>query len=273
MPRTKINTKKTNKKLEEEGINKQLLLSNLVEIQSELVNEYKMKARLIIEENCAQSFTHFAPMLHRKVSDVLENGLSSTSTLPSLNLTSKKDILSQTKSVKKNNKPVKRSSSLVDEGYLTTESSNSVGRTSTRQSRSKAKKNEEKRTRKTRSLSRTNQSKNNFITPANKKNLPSTYGLVTPKCKPNMPQVLLRRPKTGEVALSFQGSPLMTAPVVTDELANINIPLNDGTLLSLRAQEGLRLSQIPQFDKTILKQLDTLGQNISLVLKAAKQLK
>ncbi|XP_056638567.1 borealin isoform X2 [Diorhabda carinulata] len=263
MPRTKINTKKTNKKLEEEGINKQLLLSNLVEIQSELVNEYKMKARLIIEENCAQSFTHFAPMLHRKVSDVLENGLSSTSTLPSLNLTSKKDILSQTKSVKKNNKPVKRSSSLVDE----------VGRTSTRQSRSKAKKNEEKRTRKTRSLSRTNQSKNNFITPANKKNLPSTYGLVTPKCKPNMPQVLLRRPKTGEVALSFQGSPLMTAPVVTDELANINIPLNDGTLLSLRAQEGLRLSQIPQFDKTILKQLDTLGQNISLVLKAAKQLK
>lgn len=273
MPRTKVNTKKTNKNLEDEGIMKESLLSNLVELHTELVNTYRFKIITLLEENYSLSIALYSSALNKKVSEVLENGPSSSSTLSSLNATSKKDILNQTKPIKKASKPVKRSSSLVDEGYLTTESSNSVDRTSTRQSRSRTKKTLGKSTKQTRSLSRTNQSKINFQTPANKKIPLNSYGSVTPKCTPNTPQVLLRRPKAGEVALSFQGSPLMTAPVVTDDMANVNIPLNDGTLLSLRAQEGLRLSQIPQFDRTILKQLGTLSQNIAMVLNAAKNLK
>lgn len=263
MPRTKVNTKKTNKNLEDEGIMKESLLSNLVELHTELVNTYRFKIITLLEENYSLSIALYSSALNKKVSEVLENGPSSSSTLSSLNATSKKDILNQTKPIKKASKPVKRSSSLVDE----------VDRTSTRQSRSRTKKTLGKSTKQTRSLSRTNQSKINFQTPANKKIPFNSYGSVTPKCTPNTPQVLLRRPKAGEVALSFQGSPLMTAPVVTDDMANVNIPLNDGTLLSLRAQEGLRLSQIPQFDRTILKQLGTLSQNIAMVLNAAKNLK
>lgn len=263
MPRTKVNTKKTNKNLEDEGIMKESLLSNLVELHTELVNTYRFKIITLLEENYSLSIALYSSALNKKVSEVLENGPSSSSTLSSLNATSKKDILNQTKPIKKASKPVKRSSSLVDE----------VDRTSTRQSRSRTKKTLGKSTKQTRSLSRTNQSKINFQTPANKKIPLNSYGSVTPKCTPNTPQVLLRRPKAGEVALSFQGSPLMTAPVVTDDMANVNIPLNDGTLLSLRAQEGLRLSQIPQFDRTILKQLGTLSQNIAMVLNAAKNLK
>lgn len=70
----------------------------------------------------------------------------------------------------------------------------------------------------------------------------------------------------GEVALSMQGSPLLTAPVVTDQTANINIPLVDGTLLSLQAQRGLRKSQIPDLDPDVKRQLELLRENLNLII-------
>lgn len=83
--------------------------------------------------------------------------------------------------------------------------------------------------------------------------------------KPNTPQVLLRRPKVGEVALSLQGSPLLTGNVMTDNVANINIPLDDGRLLSIQPQRGLRLSQLPTLDLETRRQLETLRDNLNKV--------
>lgn len=87
--------------------------------------------------------------------------------------------------------------------------------------------------------------------------------------KPNTPQVLLRRPKQGEVALSLQGSPLLTGSVMTDNVANINIPLDDGRLLSIQPQKGLRISQIPQLDVETKRQLETLRDNLNKVCALA----
>lgn len=86
--------------------------------------------------------------------------------------------------------------------------------------------------------------------------------------EPNTPQVLLRRPKQGEVALSMQGSPLITGGTMGDGTANINIPLRDGTLLSLQPQRGLRISQIPQLDAETKKQLELLRDNLNKVCLA-----
>ncbi|XP_015837115.1 uncharacterized protein borr isoform X2 [Tribolium castaneum] len=97
----------------------------------------------------------------------------------------------------------------------------------------------------------------------------NSYGTVTPKVKPNTPQVLLRRPKQGEVALSLQGSPLLTGNVVTDNVANINIPLEDGRLFSIQPQRGLRVSQIPELDLETKRQLETLRDNLNKVCSLA----
>ncbi|XP_063904983.1 borealin isoform X2 [Zophobas morio] len=114
----------------------------------------------------------------------------------------------------------------------------------------------------TRQANRTIKSDERFKTPANKI-VPATFGTVTPKMKPNTPQVLLRRPKLGEVALSMQGSPLLTGAVMTDNVANINIPLDDGRLLSIQPKRGLRISQIPELDIETKRQLETLRDNLN----------
>lgn len=78
--------------------------------------------------------------------------------------------------------------------------------------------------------------------------------------------MLMRCPKQGEVALSFQGSPLLASEVAEDATANIKIPLHDGKMLSLLPQRGLRMSQIPPLDTENLKQLKTLHQYIDMIL-------
>lgn len=67
----------------------------------------------------------------------------------------------------------------------------------------------------------------------------------------------------------MQGSPLYTASVVNENMANINIPLLDGRLLTLQPQRGLRISQIPQFDPETLRQLETLKENLSKLFAAS----
>lgn len=87
--------------------------------------------------------------------------------------------------------------------------------------------------------------------------------------KPNTPQVLLRRPKQGEVAMSMQGSPLFTGSVVADTMANVNIPLIDGRMLSIQPQRGLRMSQIPDLDAETKRQLEALRDNLTKVCAVA----
>lgn len=103
-----------------------------------------------------------------------------------------------------------------------------------------------------------------FTTPTHK-NRTLCYGTVTPKVKPNTPQVVLRRPKQGEVALSMQGSPLMVSSVSSDVIANVNIPLHDGRILTIQPQRGLRVSEIPHLDDETRRQIETLRDNLNKV--------
>lgn len=87
--------------------------------------------------------------------------------------------------------------------------------------------------------------------------------------KPNTPQVVLRRPKQGEMAVSMQGSPLLVSGVVNDNVANVNIPLADGRMISIQPQRGLRPSQLPSFDLDTRRQIEALRDNLNKVCALA----
>ncbi|XP_012542878.1 borealin [Monomorium pharaonis] len=103
-------------------------------------------------------------------------------------------------------------------------------------------------------------------TPAMLKPIDNVYNVVTPKVKPNTPLNVLRRPRQGEMVLSMQGSPLLVSAVVEEKIANINVPLADGNLMSLLPQEGLRMSNIPPLDPETVQQLKTLKNHIEKVI-------
>lgn len=69
----------------------------------------------------------------------------------------------------------------------------------------------------------------------------------------------------GEMVLSVQGSPVLAAPPA-ETIANINIPMVDGTLLSLQAQAGLRRSLIPDLDPEVQRQLKMLREHLNMIL-------
>lgn len=89
--------------------------------------------------------------------------------------------------------------------------------------------------------------------------------------KPNTPQVLLRRPKAGEVAVSMQGSPLLVSGVISDDVPNVNIPLADGTTISIQPQRGLRPSLLPPLDLHTRKQIEALRDNLNKMCAMAAQ--
>lgn len=105
-----------------------------------------------------------------------------------------------------------------------------------------------------------------FKTPAVPKPSGKDYGLITPKVKPNTPLNILRRPRQGETVISMQGSPLLVSAVVQEDIANINIPLRDGNVMSLLPNGGLRMSCIPALDPETMKQLETLKNHIEKVV-------
>lgn len=109
--------------------------------------------------------------------------------------------------------------------------------------------------------------KNRFKTPAPLlKPHANEYALVTPKIKPNTPLSVMRRPRQGEMALSMQGSPLLVTSVVNENVANVNVPLENGKVLSLLPNDGLRLSYLPEFDAETRRQLVTLKQHLDKVI-------
>lgn len=87
--------------------------------------------------------------------------------------------------------------------------------------------------------------------------------------KPNAPQLVLRRPKLGEVAVSMQGSPLLVSGVVSDDVPNVNIPLGDGRTISIQPQRGLRASLLPALDLQTKKQIEALRDNLNRVCASA----
>ncbi|XP_074032251.1 borealin-related isoform X2 [Leptinotarsa decemlineata] len=280
MPRTKA-SKKTAVKQEQTNDktdnNEKYLLSLYPEMVENArkealsyVENYRKSVLHEIQNSCAVERLRIPKkFMKMPMSEVLK--LSSFSSLDNPSMVSKscilkEDILNLVKSTTKNRR-ITRSSSFTDEG--------------SRKSRNRAPKTTTSSTRRTRSLSKSNSLKvpskqpkrtsSVQKTPINKVTPPNSYGTVTPKCKPNTPLVFLRRPKVGEVALSMQGSPLLTAPVVTEERANINIPLKNGDLMSLLPQSGLRMSQIPEFDQHTLRELDCLRANLDKVFEVTKK--
>lgn len=180
-------------------------------------------------------------------------------------------------------KTAKRTTTTTDDGYGT-ERRTSVDSTS-RVTKTEAKKLEVPTTlRRTRSSTRasrtqlsditqkmtTTKSKGKktdiFKTPAPIKSSSSVYDVVTPKIKPNTPLNVLRRPRQGEMVLSMQGSPLLVSAVIEEKIANINVPLSNGNVMSLLPQEGLRMSHIPPLDSETMQQLQTLKNHIEKVI-------
>uniref|UniRef100_A0A6V7JRD3 Uncharacterized protein n=1 Tax=Bracon brevicornis TaxID=1563983 RepID=A0A6V7JRD3_9HYME len=174
-------------------------------------------------------------------------------------------------------KPMKRQTAAsMDDGYVT-ESRNSqqqrISRadkvTSTsqkpRKSRSTSRTTHKTRVSSDRRGTSTSRMNNRFLTPSVQK--PATeFQPVTPKIKPNTPLNVLRRPRDGEMVLSMQGSPILVSAIVRERTANINVPLGNGTIISLLPDGGLRRSQIPHLDPETVKQLQTLKGHIEKVI-------
>lgn len=182
----------------------------------------------------------------------------------------------------KRKKVGKRITSGTDDGYVT------EGVTTTRTSR--ARKVAPPTARRTRSTSRSSKRKlseinqetirktikkerikesmkiDKFRTPAATKPGFNEFDLVTPKIKPNTPLNVLRRPRQGEMVLSMQGSPLLVSAVIQEDIANINVPLRNGNVMSLLPNDGLRMSHIPTLDAETMKQLETLKSHIEKVI-------
>jgi len=183
-------------------------------------------------------------------------------------------------------KGTKRATAASDDGYAT--SGTSVGSAASRANKTQM---QVTTTRRTRSSTRASRAKfsginqkvtkperrnrsalkvDNFKTPAMPKPSANMYDLVTPKIKPNTPLNVLRRPRQGEMVLSMQGSPLLVSAVVEEKIANINVPLANGNVMSLLPQEGLRMSNIPPLDPETMHQLATLKNHIEKVIKNKK---
>ncbi|XP_029177721.1 borealin [Nylanderia fulva] len=177
-------------------------------------------------------------------------------------------------------KTAKRTTTTTDDGYGT-ERNTSVGSTRSRKMKVEA---QPQTTRRTRSSSRNNRTQlseisqmtvtkprakkmiDTFKTPAPLKPHSTVYDVVTPKIVPNTPLNVLRRPRQGEMVLSMQGSPLLVSAIVEEKIANINVPLGNGNVMSLLPQEGLRMSTIPQLDPETMEQLETLKKHIEKVI-------
>ncbi|CAB3229326.1 unnamed protein product [Arctia plantaginis] len=116
-----------------------------------------------------------------------------------------------------------------------------------------------------------------YRTPAYNKNSNVIYPAITPKVTPHTPLTVLRQPRQGEMVVSMSGSPVMVPSCYTmqpDEMANCNILLQDGTMLSLQPKQ-LRQSQayIPfsLMDSNVLNQLKTLKDNLDKVVKLGEK--
>lgn len=186
------------------------------------------------------------------------------------------------------NKAIKRATAASDDGYAT--GGTSVGSAASRANKAQMQITTTTTMRKTRSSTRASRAKlneinqkviksikersnqsvikvDNFKTPAMLKPSTNLYDIVTPKIKPNTPLNVLRRPRQGEMVLSMQGSPLLVSAVVEEKIANINVPLANGNVMSLLPQEGLRMSNIPPLDSETMHQLATLKNHIEKVIK------
>ncbi|XP_076633751.1 uncharacterized protein LOC143347952 [Colletes latitarsis] len=186
--------------------------------------------------------------------------------------------------IKKEKKSTKRITAISDDGYVTEGiattrvsnikkgtklSTNRRTRSSSRNSKMKLSEINEAIAKKTvKKPVKESMKVDKFKTPAPVKPGNNEYGLVTPKVKPNTPLNILRRPRGGEMVLSMQGSPLLVSTDIQQNVANVNVPLSNGSIVSLLPTYGLRMSQIPVLDSETMQQLKTLKCHIEKVISS-----
>ncbi|XP_071442990.1 borealin-like isoform X2 [Hetaerina americana] len=104
-------------------------------------------------------------------------------------------------------------------------------------------------------------------TPALQTLPPNLMNTVTPKFNLNAPMSVVRVPREGEVAMSLTGSPLRVTSVITDSKPNVIVPLDNGRVLSVLPERGLRRSQMPELNDSLLYQLRVLKDNLNTLLE------
>ncbi|KAL7032766.1 hypothetical protein ACKWTF_007394 [Chironomus riparius] len=93
---------------------------------------------------------------------------------------------------------------------------------------------------------------------------------IIPKVNPMTPVSILRHPRSGEIAFSVKGSPILTSNII-ERTANVNIPIANG-VLSVRPENmdpsHLNASLIRKFDNNTITHLHTLKNNLDMLMKA-----
>ncbi|XP_070493359.1 borealin-like isoform X3 [Chironomus tepperi] len=93
---------------------------------------------------------------------------------------------------------------------------------------------------------------------------------IVPKINPMTPVSILRHPRSGEVAFSVKGSPILTSNII-ERTANVNIPVANG-ILSVRPENmdpsHLNASLIRKIDSDTITHLHTLKNNLDMLMKA-----
>ncbi|XP_058801646.1 uncharacterized protein LOC131670232 [Phymastichus coffea] len=95
----------------------------------------------------------------------------------------------------------------------------------------------------------------------------SNLFVITPKVKMNSAVNVLRKPKDGEMVFSTEGSPLLVSTTVNDKTANINVPLRNGTIISLLPFNETSLTEDIRLDDETKHQLRILQSHLNKVLK------
>jgi Borealin len=95
-------------------------------------------------------------------------------------------------------------------------------------------------------------------------------GTITPKVQPYHPMAMLRHAKAGEAIFSLSGSPVVTSSI-TEETANVNIPILNG-VLSIRPTEmqSVDAQFVSRLDNNTISQLQQLKDNLDMILRAKK---
>uniref|UniRef100_A0A1B6H0U6 Borealin C-terminal domain-containing protein n=1 Tax=Cuerna arida TaxID=1464854 RepID=A0A1B6H0U6_9HEMI len=87
---------------------------------------------------------------------------------------------------------------------------------------------------------------------------------IAPKIS-DRPMCVLRRPVHGEMAISMSGSPLMVGAFSTEDIPTVNVPLQDGRIISIVPEAGAPPPDIPIFDETTKKYLKTLRAHLEIL--------
>ncbi|XP_063228045.1 uncharacterized protein LOC134534031 [Bacillus rossius redtenbacheri] len=94
----------------------------------------------------------------------------------------------------------------------------------------------------------------------------NSVSVVTPKVKPGTCATVLRVPVQGEKVLSMRGSPILVTTQIGQNVANLNVPLPDGRILSILPEPVLELYEDMEIDAVTRHNLLTLQGHINSFL-------